>query len=305
MILSTSSFRKIGFVIGVMLAVVCADRLISIGITKLVVSGEFRYAKLYSSRWDADVLILGNSRALHSIYAPHINRDTCLTAANLAYNGLNMDAVDIILQDYIRYNSMPKFVILELSSMYGSEAGNAQLSIYRNISASLDKYFEQNTDSVVPWSKIFNLLSYNSEMLYRSFIYIGKDDQNWINRTSMSNKTVREDMKNRKPEQLVTEDQSIVKLKHILQLLNENGIKPILYIAPYHPDIANIYTNPYTWETDLMQLYGIHVFEDMDFRYSLQKAEYFSDYLHTNIYGATFITEKISKYINQLACGTF
>ena len=63
-------------------------------------------------------LCLGNSRALNSFYTPYLNDNYSLNAINLAYNGLEMPLVDVVINEYLDRHSKPENVVIEISTLF-------------------------------------------------------------------------------------------------------------------------------------------------------------------------------------------
>lgn len=255
------------------------DRLFSVGLKQLLLASEFRYSNLYAGRSRADVLIIGNSRALNCCYAPAIQQKYGISAINLAYNGLPMEMAAALIEDYYDLNVPPKILIIEATSLtHGNYSRDIYL--YAAVSRRLRKLFEADLPNRYLTEKLFHLQTYNRETFLRVLYYLRRSDQNWINRYRISPEIVREshDMstttwENRK--------ENINALMDVMSIANRFGTRVVIIVSPYLPGYIDKVLNFDAWLTELRTLVGGQA-TVWDYSRALTDLDYFADRVHLN-----------------------
>ena len=119
----------------VLLAVIIAgDHLLALALHQVLMRSQFRYSRLYRGGNDADVVIIGDSRGVHSFYAPALQQMTGLRVMNLSYNSLSPHVAEAVLLDYLDHNRAPRIVVIEATSAITSGAVASQLRTYAGFS---------------------------------------------------------------------------------------------------------------------------------------------------------------------------
>ena len=95
-----------------------ADRLFALGLERLLLASEFRFSELYRGGRTAEVVVIGNSRSVHSFYAPVLAERSCRTVLHLGFNGVTPRAAALLLGDYVRLNAAPRLVVVEASMLF-------------------------------------------------------------------------------------------------------------------------------------------------------------------------------------------
>lgn len=221
----------------VLIAVVLAgDRLFSWALNRVLVRSEFRYSRLYRGGNDADVLILGDSRGVHSFYAPAFEEIAGLRAFNLSYNSMSPRIAEAVLLDYLDRNRPPRLVIIEVTSAATEGALTSELRTYASFSPRLSALYAEAHPYAAVAGRAFRLLQLNSGFYLEALHYMRRSDQDWINRSSMPAglRTAPPDVwKMPRPENLGA-------LSRIVAELRRGGIEVRLVIAPYCPAPRNM-----------------------------------------------------------------
>ena len=71
------------------------DRAVGCGGTRLLMQSQIRFSRLYAGDLGADVLILGNSRAVNTLFAPALEEGTRSRVRSLAWNGLSAEIAEV------------------------------------------------------------------------------------------------------------------------------------------------------------------------------------------------------------------
>ncbi len=221
----------------VLIAVVFAgDRLFSFALNQLLVRSEFRYSRLYRGGVDADVLILGDSRGVHSFYAPAIEEITGLRTFNLSYNSMSMRIAEAVLLDYLDRNRQPRLVIIEITSVAFEGALTSELRTYAGFSPRLTALYDEAHPSAAVAGRAFHLLNLNSGFYLEAVHYMRRSDQDWINRSAMPpalRKAPPSSWRLPIPENLAA-------LRRMVFVLQRRGVEVRLVLAPYCPPPSNM-----------------------------------------------------------------
>lgn len=252
--------------------------------SSIILRSGIRYSKMYSGMIDTDVLVIGNSRGVNSMYTPYLKDKYQINAFNLSYNGLSIDMYEPLLEDFLLNNPSPKSVFLEVSMLSRSFNNLKDLKLYMGVSRNLENLLKKELPDIYYASKFIPLFRYNSEFFLRNLYYLGNNDQFWINRYSITEEYYRRYNPGDTSCQLPPL-QSLEPIFSVLDLLKDNGIEPIVYISPYLPKKAEereLY-NSFIIETIREKYPEVKIYD-----YSAVIDEYtsFADAIHLNESGA-------------------
>jgi hypothetical protein len=221
----------------VLIAVVLAgDRLLSWTLDHALVRSQFRYSRLYRGGNDAEVIILGDSRGVHSFYAPAIEELTGSKAFNLSYNSMSMRIAEAVLLDYLDRNRQPRLVIIEITSVAFEGALTSELRTYADFSPRLAALHDEAHPSAAASGRAFHLLHLNSGFYLEAVHYMGRSDQTWINRASMP-----QGLRNSvSPQWQMPTGDNLAALNRMIQVLRRRGVEVRLVLAPYCPVPSNM-----------------------------------------------------------------
>ena len=240
---------------------------------------------------DHDVVCIGNSRGVNSFLAPHINKNYDVTAYNLAYNGLKMGVMKSVLYDFLDRHEAPEVVFIEVSNVFNNvtETDYASFNLFASRSDRLNQGVKQTDKTLYNVSQAFPLFRYNSELFYRSLYYIGRPDQNWINRYSISDNLLRE-VRAMEPATLELNKEEVSELSDIVRILSEKDINVCLFVAPYLPDYLEKVTNLQENIAYVEAQTGKVV---LDYSKLVTETAFFADRVHTNDGGARVLSERL------------
>jgi hypothetical protein len=216
--------------------VIGGDRLLSWTLSRILVRSQFRYSRLYRGGIDADVLILGDSRGVHSFYAPAIEELTGLRAFNASYNSMSMRIAEAVLLDYLDRNRQPRIAIIEVTGVAFEGELTSELRTYANFSPRLSALYAEAHPSAAAAGRTFHLLNLNSGFYLESLHYMRRSDQDWINHSAMPPA-----MRNAAPQawRLPTPE-NLAALNRMIQALRRRGGEVRLVLAPYFPAPTNM-----------------------------------------------------------------
>lgn len=298
--LSIFSSRPLAFAGVLALALIALDHVIAWGLGRTVGQSNFRYAQVFEGQVDAEVAILGNSRAVHALYAPELSRDWCRPVANLAYNGMPMMAQELVLQGLIDGPTPPDVVVLEVTAALSPAENARQLSTFAGASRNLRTRLAQDRGSVLPWSSLFGTLRYNNDLLFRSLFYLRRGDQTWINRRGpVSAQSVIAARQNA-PRSFAITPGARESLQRMIRMAADHDIEMVMFLAPYHTAILQTAPDAMTWADAL----GLPQDGYANLSDAITGDAAFTDTLHTNIEGARLIAAALrARYPALASCG--
>lgn len=283
-----------------LLAILAIDR----GVTaaaRFVLSdlSDFRFSELYKGQVATRIAIFGNSRGVHSWYAPHLAAATCGSAYNFSFNGLTLPAIKVLIEDYLEMNPAPEFIILDLPKLH-EPGSDMVLRTYASQSDELsDLVFDGRPIDRVA-SALIASRGWYSELFLRSLIYLRRSDQGWIiGSTTASGSLVDEwnSWSNRQKESYVgpflsNEPEKISLLSEIAAMASEHGTTLITTIAPFLPAIAN---DP-AFSTEALD-HSIDVAlpdsMNLDLSHFVDDEHLFADRLHMNKSGSIALIDEL------------
>jgi hypothetical protein len=232
----TDARRALIWFIGLVALTLAGDRLFSWMMEQVLLRSQFRYSRLYRGHIDTDILILGDSRGVHSFYAPAIEEITGMHAFNLSYNSMSPKIAEAVLLDYLNRNRPPRLVIIEPT---GSVVGNqlsSELRTYATLSPRLETLYSEAHPYAAMAGNIFHLLNLNSGFYIEALHYMRRSDQDWIYRLSMP-AALRDRPAYRLGE---PREENLAALSRMVRELRRRNIEVRLVIAPYCPMPLNM-----------------------------------------------------------------
>ena len=223
--------RAVIWLVALAAVIIAGDHLLAAVLRKVLLRSQFRYSRLYRGGNRAEILILGDSRGVHSFYAPAIEELTGLRAFNLSYNSLSPRIAEAVLLDYLDHNPPPRMVVLEPTCAIVTGALTAELRTYAGSSPRLAALYAESHPAAAAASRAFWLYPLNSEFFLEALHYMRRTDQDWIHHDVIPHAL-------RAPGgtwRLAPYPGQVDALARIVRLLQRRGIEVRLVIAPYAP----------------------------------------------------------------------
>lgn len=270
------------------------DRLLATFIGSFIDRSQFRFSILYRGDVVADVAIFGDSRGVHSFYAPSVNESLGLKAFNFGYNGFSTEMIECLVADYVTTCPPPKFIVLEVTNVVRPPAALGNLKPFLRHSKLLTELFHRERPEEYWSTQLSHLFRLNCELTMRVLYFSQQSDQGWILNRSISPELPSYDkLPDVDGESIDSEytEKNFAALQRIVQLANDNGIELRLVIAPYWPDF---YKHAGKRQAALAQI-GERLRQDTrnpssvsiwDYSLLLDEPKYFADPVHTNRAGA-------------------
>ncbi len=215
--------------------IVAGDHVLAAALHRVLMRSQFRYSRLYCGGNHANVIVLGDSRGVHSFYAPAIEELTQLRVLNLSYNSMSPRIAEAVMLDYVEHNQQPRMVIIEVTCVIVSGALTTELRTYAGLSPRLAALYAEKHPVAAVAGRVFRLFPLNSEFYLEALHYMRQSDQDWIYRYSMS-PAMRALPRDRWP--LVPISENVDALDRMVGELRRRGIEVRLVVAPYSPAIV-------------------------------------------------------------------
>lgn len=272
-----------------------ADRVSSLLLEDLTLRSGIRFSRLYSGKFNAEILVLGDSRGVNCIYAPLAERMTGRSCANISYNGMGVAVAEILFRDYLAHNAPPKLLVLEVTNITAGKAVIYNLKLYVSVSPGLSSLLRAENPSSYYACQLTHLYRYNSELFLRTLYYLGRDDQNWINHYVIQP----EFAKSYQPAPAVARGlqetippDCVQAFRKILEQAGESGTTVRLLVSPFLPahigGLHNLYNKRKTEIENLAG--GLHVWDYAD---AIDDIRCFADPLHMNLDGARLVLHQM------------
>lgn len=156
-----STWNATRFLAVFLVVLFAGDRLLALGLDKAIRFSSLPYAKFYSGRGKADVLVLGNSRAFRHFDEKQLSRALGLKVSNLAVLGGSMETMNVVLNDYIARYGPPRAVIIEPSCMSGDNAQIRNMRLFTRHSPALQTILQDVSPNLATAGKISHLFTLN------------------------------------------------------------------------------------------------------------------------------------------------
>jgi hypothetical protein len=261
------------------------DRLIAAGLDSLVDRSDFRLSKIYRGGLDSDVVVIGNSRAVHAIFAPEMSEKLCRSVFNAAYNGMSMEVADAVMEDYLDHNKPPEAALIEVSNTTTDNGIIKEMRLYARGRSHLEKLVQQVDPRASLWMSFSHLFRFNNELTLRAMHYLGRTDQDWV---MQDHPMTPEVIANLRPEwypEPTLRPDAVAALKRMVQVLKAHHVQPVLFIAPFHPVHEKLVPGYQAWVEALQHEVGDDT-KIINMSELLTANEDFSDVVHMNIHGS-------------------
>jgi len=165
--------KKIIFII---IAFFALDYLLSTTLHEISSNSNIRYSRLFNQSINADVVFIGNSRAVNTFYTPYIEEKFAFQAINLSYNGLSAPMVELFLNEYLQRNDVPNMIVLEVTALKNHFDALKNFKQYSFDSNALMLLLKEHYPEIYYASKLAKTFAYNSEYFLRTLYFFNHSD---------------------------------------------------------------------------------------------------------------------------------
>lgn len=294
--------HPLAFLVVFAMTIFAGDRLLAKMLESLIDSSQFRFSRLYGGKADADVVIFGDSRAVHSFYAPGLSESFKRNVVNMGYNGFTTEMVECLINDYLNNCPPPKLIVLEVTNVFHSPDSLVNVKPYLSRSPMLSELFRRERPDDYFYTQVSHLYRLNCELTLRVLYFLKKTDQTWILTRPMPPgmaqarmTTTAESSEKESP----VLDKNLAAFDRILELTRKKGIELRCVVAPYWPDY---YANSPAKQRTIKELQkrvressaGSAAAANLwDYSTLLDQSELFADRVHTNRDGARQFQQRL------------
>jgi hypothetical protein len=217
------------------IVVMAGDRIGALLCSRVLLASQFRFSRVYRGGSNADIIVIGDSRGVHSFFAPAIEKLTGRPALNLSFNSMSVPIAEALLSDYLEHNPRPRMVIIEATCVVVDRGLVPELRTYADLSPRLEALYATQHPRAAVAGRLFRMLRYDSEFFLRALTYLRRSDQDWINRNVIAAELAAGPRGGRwspRPYQ-----ENLEALGRLVPMLRAWGIDVKLVIAPYHPSV--------------------------------------------------------------------
>lgn len=280
---STAYRYLVGLVALVSALAFCGDRALGWLGRELVYSSEMRFSRLYRGDLEADVLVLGNSRAVHMFLAPALEKRIGRRVRNLAWNGLSAQLSEALWLDWLDRHPPPDLVLIEDSFLIERNHRLGELRPFYPVSDRLSRLAREQSSRDYWGCRLSRLYCLNSQLTIRAAYYAWRSDQGWVNRDHISRRLIDatkalpvRNLARARPENLDA-------LSRIIRSAESSGARVRLVHAPYLPAYRARLRNFDQWLTRVEGALGREIHDYSD---ALDDSACFIDRIHLNRTGS-------------------
>ncbi|HEU4887651.1 MAG TPA: hypothetical protein VFV49_07190 [Thermoanaerobaculia bacterium] len=260
------------------IVVMAGDRIGAFVCERVLLASQFRFSRVYRGDSKADVIVIGDSRGVHSFYAPSIEKLTGRPALNLSFNSMSLPIAEALLADYLDHNARPRMVVIETTCVVVDRGLVSELRTYAGLSPRLEALYAREHPRAAAAGRLFRLLRYDSEFFLRALMYLRRSDQDWINRNTIAAELAANPRGRWSPR---PHQENLQALGRLVPMLRSRGIDVQLVIAPYHPSVM-------VDMNEIVQGVGRHVpgAPVLNYADAIPQSRYFADGVHMNADGS-------------------
>lgn len=269
------------------------DRIGGVVLDHLLFRSPQRFPRMYSGRFEADTVVIGNSRGVNMLDQPFAEDQTGRSIANISHNAMPPKIARAIVSDYLDHNPKPKRLIVEVSNVTTPTTEGTMLDYkpFWSRSERLRDLGETFSPLTAAACSVTHLYRFNSEMFIRAMSYLasGNSDQNAVMPMLIPPALVQETQE-MAPIELTADPQELAALQEMLADARAADLEVHLVLAPYLPCYANRISNLDEFVADLSATLGEPV---QDFSRAIEETESFADRVHMNPDGTRKFTKKL------------
>jgi hypothetical protein len=260
------------------IVVVAGDRIGAFACSRVLLGSQFRFSRVYRGGANAGVLVIGDSRGVHSFYAPAIEKLTGRPALNLSFNSMSVPIAEALLADYLERNARPRMVIIETTCVVVDRGLVSELRTYAGLSKRLEALYAREHPRAAAAGRLFRLLPYDSEFFLRALMYLRRSDQDWINRNVIAPQLAEAPRGRWSPR---PHQENLDALGRLVPMLRARGIEVKLVIAPYHRSVMVDMNEIIRGVTRSVPSAQVSNYAD-----AIEDSRYFADGVHMNADGS-------------------
>lgn len=269
------------------------DRLLARAGAAALLSSELRFSVATRGGLAADVVVLGDSRAVNSFWTPELERVSGRPAFSLAFNAMSTLTAEAVLRDYLARNPTPRLIVLEVTNVRDNQDLVKGLAPYWSTSPSLDTLAQELFPRSHAAARVSHVFTLNGEIFLRGLRYLRRSDQDWVNRFAVTPEILAA-ARSTAPFELVAREENLAALGRMIALAHEQGAELRLVIAPYLPEFIAHATNWDAFVAEIQRAAGPGA-RIWNYGHADPDTAHFADRLHLNANGAVPFIERLAR----------
>jgi len=276
------------FIVAFLVVLIAGDRLLALTLGGLMSQSRNRYVEFYEGRNEADILILGNSRADRHFVAKSIKREVGARTLNLGIGGVSMVSAEALLRDYVDRYGVPKLVVLEPSCLTTDPAVIGDMRLYGVYSPRIRELERRYAAEFYYAARVFHLIRFNNEMFFRVAQATVQEPKDRAVRNSIGDAALAV-IGATAPFAFKNHPENEDALRRVTEFAEERGIELRIALTPFLPELARRIQNLSSWTGEVSALSGdSHVW---DYSAAVSDRALFSDGVHLNAEGTEVLLE--------------
>jgi hypothetical protein len=289
-------WKRVAYVVAFLAVVFVGDRVLGHLLDGVSLRSQMRLSRLYRGGESPEILVIGNSRGVHSFHAPSMQQALGKSVFNLSLNGISTEVAEALIGDYLDRNAPPRLLVIEVSNAHADHLSLSNLKLFYGHSPRLQKLFAREHPQAAIGLDLFHLYRFNCENFLRAAYFQKRSDQDWIFYSTVPHELL-EQVKHAGPQPYSNEDfqaQNLPALKRMIAMAKEKNIAVRLVIAPFLTEYREQLSD---WREfiDSLRNYAGSDLAIWDYSNSLSDPECFADRLHTNYYGAASFLHQLKR----------
>ena len=270
-------------------AVVAGDRLIASLFRTAISRSNSALSKAYTGRANADVLVVGNSRAVKSFDVKAMASQLDQSCLNLGTNGMRPRLLHAMLRDYAETNELPERVFVEVSYLKNDwdDSFASDFLLWGQFGEHTMSVLDDRLPRRATASRWIHLQRFGSQQFFRALANRHGNDQLLPFRHSISPAAMSA-IEQRSEERFESSTDRLGELALILNQWESQGVEVWLVLAPFLDVYRHKVVNLEQWikrvETQLDR-------PILDLSELIDRPHDFADHVHLNRDGQTKMTE--------------
>ena len=283
-------FGRTVLLLTMLLVFFVGDRVLSYGLGQVTAGSKARLARAYTGRFDADVVVLGNSRAIKSFgFKPF--EEVGMTCLNLGVNGIRPGMFEALANDCFDANGVPKRVLIEVSYLKNAwdDSLASEFFPYAHLGVQTERILAERLPKRAVATQLFNAHRYGGQQFIRSVLNYKSGDQELASRKMISPAAI-EAVQEKDEEEFPHDEETLRQLTYLLDRIEREGGEATLVLAPYLSEYSKKIANLDSWVKNIESTTGRSV---KNYAHFLPSAEHFSDHVHLNRSGQQTFTQQL------------
>jgi len=287
-------FVAVGFV-----AMFGVDTFVSARASRININAIGQWEAWMKGRVDADCIVLGSSRANRHVSPEIMDSVLSIKSYNVGIDGAHFDLLKSVYSLFRERNQKPRMVLINVdySSLYKTKIYENRFQFYPWFhDRSFRKLFFPLINPSIPerFLPMYRFSSYDIDLSRLRVFYTNGFRPR--NRPFDGEKTLHNKM------MFSVNKSTEASFFELLDLIEKDGAKVILFFSPIHIDTYNRMPNPdkmFSYYDSLSTARGLPVLDYTNIPLS-RDSSYFTDGLHLNFRGASIFTDSLANGIMGL-----